>query len=161
MLQQWQKLLTCLIQSWVMINGLNRAIDKCFSTPREKINRPGINIATPNKPHTINTGSIIQAIHRHTKSQIKHVLGTQKQPCRNIKISRIAHHAFLWPILEVFFRTNHFSLIHNNFPGKTKKTVMATKRGKIKEKELCRDKNKMKQAGSRKSVEGNKSLFLW
>lgn len=56
---------------------------------------PGINIATPNKPHTINTGSIIQAIHRHTKSQIKHVLGTQKQPCRNIKISRIAHHAFL------------------------------------------------------------------
>lgn len=38
---------------------------------------------------------------------------------------------------------------------------MATKRGKIKEKELCRDKiYKMKQAGSRKSVEGNKSLFL-
>lgn len=131
-----------------------------FSTPREKINCPGINIAAPNKPHTINTGSIIQAIHRHTKSQIKHVLGTQKQPCRNIKISRIAHHAFLRPILRFFFRTNPFSLIHNNFPGKTKKTVMATKRGKIKEKELCRNKNKMKQAGSRKSVEGNKSLFL-
>lgn len=52
------------------------------------------------------------------------------------------------------------SLIHNNFSGKTKKTVMATKRGKIKEKELCRYKNKMKQAGSRKSVEGNKSPFL-
>lgn len=38
---------------------------------------------------------------------------------------------------------------------------MATKRGKIKEKELCRYKNKMKQAGSRKSAEGNKSQFLW
>lgn len=37
---------------------------------------------------------------------------------------------------------------------------MVIKRGKIKEKDLCCDKNKMKQVGFRKFVEGNKLLFL-
>lgn len=37
---------------------------------------------------------------------------------------------------------------------------MVIKRGKIKEKELCRYKNKMKQVGFRKFVEGNKLSFL-